>query len=212
MTTVRDRMLKRFLGLKLLHKVSPSARLEAFWTLADKYDESHRRYHVLEHIEFGFQIFDQFRHLAKNPNALDLAWFCHDFFYDIGVPPRQNEEFSTLMLVEMMLGWGCLIGDIYDASSAVLATTHDHTPSTNDNKLIVDIDLAGLGAPWEVFLQNNLNIREEYRQVSEADFRAGNSKILRQFLDRKPLYYHPEIEAQYGAQARANLSRWLNRP
>ncbi len=150
--------------------------------------------------------------MAKNPDALEVALFFHDYFYDIGVPARQNEERSTVTVIRRMHEWGCFERDIYDTMSAVLATTHDHTPQTPDNRLMVDIDLAGLGVPWPVFLINNQNVREEYAEVSEEKFREGNGKLLQHFLERTPLYYTPEIEAAFGAQAKENLSRWLNRP
>jgi predicted metal-dependent HD superfamily phosphohydrolase len=211
-TLLETWLMDRFLSLRLLENVPLLERVNAFYILAAKYGEGHRRYHVLLHISFCLEMFDLFRHLAKNPDAVELAIFYHDFFYDIGVPSRQNEEKSALLLVQHMTEWGCRFDDLYNTMSAVLATTHDHKLHTDDNRLIVDIDLAGLGQPWEVFLENNRNVREEYKDVPEDKFREGNGEVLRRFYEKTPLYHHPEIEAAYGAQAKENLQRWLNRP
>ena len=210
--SAREWLLKRFLSLRLPGYAPDDHRTLVFGYLAEKYGEPHRKYHTLGHVDFCFKVFDEFRHLAKDSDALVWAILFHDLHYDIGVPARQNEEASAFTLVRQMLMWKCNDDCIFRAMSAVLATTHDHTPSTNDNRLIVDIDLAGLGAPWPVFLENNQNIRQEYKDVPEEAFRKGNGAVLKRFLDRKPLYYHPEIEAKYGDQARDNLTRWLNRP
>ncbi len=207
-----DHLLRRFNSLKLLQGISEKRRALEFALLAGKYGESHRRYHVLDHIDFCLFIFDQFKGLAKNPDALEVAICYHDYFSDIGVPGRQNEERSALKIVELMRFWGCFEHDIYDTMSAVLATAHDHTPQTPDNRLMVDVDLAGLGAPWPMFLINSQNVREECAEVPEEKFREGNDKFLRRLLERTPLYYTPVIEALFGAQAKANLTRWLNRP
>jgi predicted metal-dependent HD superfamily phosphohydrolase len=212
MGSVREQLQERFVSLKYLQLVPVDERLAFYDTLAARYEEPHRHYHVLDHIGHCFSVFDAFRHLAHNPNALEVAIFYHDIVYDIGVPARQNEERSALYLVSCMMAWNLYRHDFYDSMSAVLATTHDHTPSTNDNKLIVDIDLAGLGAPWPIFLQNNMKVREEYKHIPEDKFREGNGKILQRFLERTPLYFFPEIEEVYGAQAKENLNRWLNRP
>lgn len=214
MEPVRDRMLKRFLSLRLLRDVPAAERLKAFQKLAGKYGEKHRRYHVLGHVDFGFQVFDLFRWLAKDPDAFEVAWCYHHIIYDIGVPARQNEQRSAAFIVNLLVDWGIVGAVPSKVASLILATIHDpHRLITdNDEQLIVDIDLAGLGQPWPVFLQNNQNVRQEYKQYSDEDFREGNGKILRQFLERRQLYYHPQIEMMYGDQARDNLTRWLNRP
>jgi len=209
--TAKGRVEERLFENKLLVNVPGYEKADLFKGIASQYEETHRAYHTFEHIDFCLNIFDKFRHLANNPDCLELAIIFHDLRYGTDVPARVNEEISALALVEVMLRYKCLWKDTLCGMSAVLATTHDHTPSTDDNKLIVDIDLAGLGQPWDIFLENNRNVRQEYKDVPEDKFREGNGAVLQRFLDRTPLYYHPEIEARYGAQAKENLARWLNR-
>lgn len=205
-------LLGRFLKLKALDKVPLEARVEAFNRLSAKYREPHRRYHVLLHIHDGFTVLDTFIHLAERPDELALAWFYHDVIYDIGVPATQNERCSAGFLASELIAMGVPPSEIIYPSVLVLATTHDHIPEFNDAKLIVDIDLAGLGAPWYVFLENYRNVREECAHVPEDAFRKDTGEILRRFYDRTPLYYHPAIEKKLGQQAKDNLRRWLNRP
>jgi predicted metal-dependent HD superfamily phosphohydrolase len=202
----------RFFDLGLLQRVPVAELITGFNALARKYNEEHRHYHILGHLHDGFKVFDRFRHLAESPDHLAVSWYYHDSIYDIGVPARQNEERSAALLARQFRKWGFSEPEIAVMVAPVLSTTHDHEPVFNDGRLIVDIDLAGLGAPWEVFLRNNENVREEYRHVPEDKFREGNGAILGRFLGRTPLYYTPEIEKELGAQAKDNLRRWLNRP
>lgn len=184
-----------------------------FEQLAVRYEETHRHYHTLEHIRYCLEVFDKFRSLSRHPGSVEIAIFYHDVIYDVAANSH-NEELSAVFSEDFF--YNAFYGtrpEAYDLTKRlILATKHDHEVTDPDEQLIVDIDLAGLGAPWAVFLENNLNVRQEYKQYSDEDFRVGNAKVLQQFLDRRPLYYHPEIEAKYGDQARDNLTRWLNRP
>ena len=202
----------RFLAIQARRDLPGQEWANAFVYLADRYREPWRHYHTLEHIAYCLSVFDRFKHLAHHPDPLELAIYYHDAVYDIGVPARQNEERSAELARITLVALGLGNGEANIVKQMVLATTHDHVPGASDDKLIVDIDLAGLGAPWPVFLQNNRNVREEYRSVPEDKFREGNGKILGQFLERRPLFYHPYIEAELGDQARDNLHRWLSRP
>lgn len=209
---MRAMLAQRFATNPILSPIQRLERLRAFNELADKYEESHRKYHNLSHIWFCLQVFDLFQHLVTNSDAMELAIFYHDVIYDIGVPPRQNEEQSAAFAVRQLMKWH--LGSLVAASvgAQVLATTHDHVPDFDDGKLIVDIDLAGFGAPWEEFVQNQKDVREEYSRYSDEEFRKGNGAVLEPFLKRTPLYYTPEIEAAFGVQAKQNLVRWLDRP
>ena len=211
MKDVHGRLLERFLKLDSLTMVPEEERTKAFRALADKYAETHRKYHTLGHIDFCLEIFDRFRRLAKDPGAVEIAVFYHDAVYDIGVPSRQNEERSADMAAQVMGGWNLPLPLISQVTRIILATTHDRIVTDSDEQLMVDIDLAGLGGSWPVFLQNHQDVRQEYAQVPEALFREKNGEILQRFFDRTPLYYHPAIEARHGVPAKENLARWLTR-
>jgi predicted metal-dependent HD superfamily phosphohydrolase len=74
---------------------------------------------------------------------------------------------------------------------------------------MVDIDLASLGRPAEVFDENTRLIRKEYPHVADADFARGRREMLGRFLARPRIYYTDFFRDRYEAKARANLSRAL---
>lgn len=48
-------------------------------------------------------------------------------------------------------------------------------------------------------------IRFEYGHYEEADYRKGRAKVLQGFLDKRRLFFTPEMEALFEAPARRNL-------
>ena len=77
--------------------------------------------------------------------------------------------------------------------------------------LLVDIDLAILGAAPARFDEYERQIRDEYGFVPEAVFREKRAGILRGFLERPALFSTPALAARFEAAARANLADALAR-
>lgn len=58
--------------------------IESAWLeLQHYYNQSHRHYHTLEHIQAMFGHFKQVKHLLINPDAVLFAIFYHDVIYDV---------------------------------------------------------------------------------------------------------------------------------
>lgn len=89
----------------------------------------------------------------------------------------------------------------------ILATKHDALPEFADAQRLVDIDLSILGAPPPRFDQYEGQVRLEYAWVNDVAFKAGRSKILKQFLDRPSIYGMDLFRDQLEQRARDNLAR-----
>jgi predicted metal-dependent HD superfamily phosphohydrolase len=163
--------------------------------LKGRYAEPHRRYHTLEHIEHCLREFDPRQ--AREPEAVELAIWFHDAIYD--TRRSDNEERSAAWLLE-------LLPEAKRAAELILVTKH-HKPSTPDEALLVDVDLAILGQPAERFDLYERQIREEYAWVPGPIFRMKRASIMRGFLKRPFIYGTDAFRAKYEAAARANLSR-----
>ena len=143
---------RRFVSLDLLQKTQEKHRFWAFNSLARRYMNGQRWYHTLHHVKFCLKIFDEFIVLSSRPSLLELAIWYHDSIYNFNAPARQNEQRSAA-LARSELTWLKLDAqDIAYVERCILATTHDHEPVSHDSRLIVDIDLVGLGMPWSIFL------------------------------------------------------------
>src|SRR5439155_4146552 len=122
-----------------------------------------------------------------SPRAIELAIWFHDVIYD---GRRQDNEERSAELADVQLK-RLEIGDAFRAEvrRLILLTRHDREPADIDGKLMVDIDLASLARPAEVFNENTRLIRREYPHVAEADFARGRREMLGRFLARPRLYY-----------------------
>lgn len=177
--------------------------------LMARYSESHRAYHTLEHIGHCLDELEQVRHLATNPDAVELALWYHDAIYDTKAKDNDNEERSAELVVEMMRN--ALLSDDFGRSvtNLIIATKHTATPSDPDVQLLVDIDLSILGQAENKFDEYERQVRKEYEWVPEDAFVAGRSTILKSFLGRPSIYSTRFFRNKYEVQARRNIARSL---
>ena len=93
------------------------------------------------------------------------------------------------------------------ACALITATRHSEVPATPDEQLLVDIDLAILGAAPARFEEYERQIRAEYGFVPETVFRDKRGEILRGFLGRPAIFSTPACTVRFEAVARANLAK-----
>jgi len=177
--------------------------------LVARYSELHRAYHTLEHIGHCLDEFEQVRHLATNPDAVELALWYHDAIYD--TKTKNSEERSATLAVETMRGASLSDNLEQLVANLIMATEHSATPIDSDVKLLVDIDLSIFGQSENKFDEYELQVRREYEWVPKEQFVAGRSAILKSFLDRPNIYSTQFFSNKYETQARANIARSLAR-
>jgi len=173
--------------------------------LLARYAEPHRKYHATEHLDACLAHFDTLQALAEHPGEVALGLWFHDAVYDIGVPG--NEAHSADWAREALLAAGAAQALAQRVHALVMVTCHDVTPQTNDQQILLDVDLAILGAPAHVFDRYEQQIRAEYAEIPEPAFRARRWRILQQFLQRPRIYHTARFHDAREAQARANLER-----
>ncbi|OGZ15223.1 MAG: hypothetical protein A3G11_01160 [Candidatus Lloydbacteria bacterium RIFCSPLOWO2_12_FULL_51_9] len=177
--------------------------------LVARYSEPHRAYHTLEHIGHCLDEFEQVRHLAMNPDAVELALWYHDAIYD--TKAKDSEERSATLAVEVARN--ASLPDSFGQSVAnlITATKHASAPIDPDVQLLVDIDLSILGQSEDTFDEYERQVRKEYEWVAKDAFIAGRSAILKSFLDRQTIYSTQFFRDKYESQARANIAKSLAR-
>jgi len=167
------------------------------------YGEPQRSYHTLQHLRECIERFGACRDLAARPAEVEIALWFHDAVYD--VRRHDNERRSADWARAALAGAAADI--VVRVDALVMATRHaTATPGNADEELLVDIDLAILGADAARFGEYEAQIRREYAHVPEAEFRAGRSAVLAAFLARDPIYRTPRLRPELEARARANLA------
>jgi predicted metal-dependent HD superfamily phosphohydrolase len=178
---------------------------ELFAQLINSYSEPHRFYHTLQHLGECLNLLDTVAHLAEHLAEIQIALWFHDAVYNTHAQDNemQNANWAQRSLINAGVD-GSVALRVYDL---VLATNHDVIPVGTDAQLLVDVDLAILGADELRFAEYERQVRQEYHWVPEAAFQEGRSRILQSFLDRSTIYSNPWFSDRLEAQARRNLRR-----
>lgn len=167
--------------------------------LERRYNEPHRYYHTLGHIDNGYKQHEKF--FGNMDAVMFFAWTYHDGIYD----PRasDNEERSAKLFLEDNAKIGFGMEDADRVAMYILSTAH-----LGEKNVITDIDLSGLGSSPKAYAKNTRLIRQEYSFVDDPTWKAGRSAFLERFMSG-PIYITPQFVAAYEEQAQANLAHEL---
>lgn len=170
-----------------------------------RWSEPQRAYHTLQHLREALTLLDEWRRGEEWPATVALALFFHDLVYD----PRRadNEDMSALVAREMLAPLQLPQAQIEAIVRLIDITRHAARPLTEDEKLMVDIDLSILGASPERYAQYCAQVRQEYAHVPEALFTRGRLALLEAFLHAPALFHTARARAAFGAAAARNLTQ-----
>jgi predicted metal-dependent HD superfamily phosphohydrolase len=180
--------------------------------LAALYQAADRHYHGLAHIEAMLALAAEYRHLLHDPEAVEAAIWFHDAIYD----SRANDnEAKSAELAEKRLAGRVGPHRLARVAAMISATaTHQLPPFRDENALddaalLLDMDLAILGAEPAVFDAYEKAVRLEYGWVEEPMWRAGRSAVLQNFIARPHIFNTQIFRDRFEARARENLDRSL---
>jgi predicted metal-dependent HD superfamily phosphohydrolase len=169
------------------------------------YAEPQRHYHTRQHLGECIAWFRRQQAATGRPAEVALALWFHDAIYD--VHGHDNEQRSADWARDALRAAGAPLDAAERVHALVLATRHDAVPQGRDAQLLVDIDLAILGAAPARFDEYERQVRAEYAHVPDAEFWPRRRALLQRFLRRDALYATPRMHALLEAHARANLAR-----
>lgn len=136
----------------------------------------------------------------------------HDVVYDS--LKNDNEERSAQFAARLYAGTSdkdelaFILAGIRSTAGHVVP---DGLPSAwrRDIAIILDLDLAILGADEEVFDQYDRNIRLEYAWATDEQWRVGRASVMRSFLRRTAIFVTPSFHDKFEGAARRNISRLI---
>jgi predicted metal-dependent HD superfamily phosphohydrolase len=172
--------------------------------LLSRYGEPHRAYHTLQHLQECLALRQEMAAPCSSTAEIDIALWFHDAIYE---PSRNDNEARSADWLDAVSIEAGVTGDVRNRlHSLVMVTRHSAMPATPDEAMLVDIDLAILGAPPERFAEYEAQVRQEYRWVPEWLYRRKRREILAGFLDRDTIYSTAAGRQRFEAQARRNLT------
>lgn len=176
-----------------------------FIKLVHYYSHSDRHYHTLQHLQECFSYFDLVKDQAEVPTAVEMALWFHDAIYN--VKGHNNEQLSAQWAVKCLQSLKVEQNIINQVQQLIMITTHQAMPQTTDEKIIVDVDLAILGATPQRFAEYEQQIRKEYSWVPCFLYKMKRKAILKSFMKRLAIYQTAKLFNLLEQQARDNLSK-----
>lgn len=158
---------------------------------------------MLQHLEERLALFEELHAEAQHPHAVELALWFHDAVYDVHA--HDNEARSAQWAVQALDAAGLDAHACRRIHDLIMATCHTASPTSADAALLVDIDLAILGAAPPRFAEYQRQIRAEYAWVAPDIYTSKRTAILEGFLGRRQLYSTPALHTRLEQRARANL-------
>ena len=165
--------------------VDPIKAGRKFDEIAAAYTEPGRFYHTLDHVLAVLATVESLASYAKNLNAVKLAAWLHDVIYDSMASDNEERsaEYAERLCVELAVPEGNLV-------AALIWKTKTHDPGEDaDAQVLLDADLAILGADETEYQAYAEKIRREYAWVPEPKYRKGRRQILESFLARPRIYH-----------------------
>jgi predicted metal-dependent HD superfamily phosphohydrolase len=203
---------------KLCHTLAIEADQQELQRLYNAYSEPQRTYHTLQHLEECLQHLDNYQLLHPSSNhtndddALDyslveIALWYHDAIYQ---PIAQhNERNSAQWAIDFLSRSGVSATVCEQVDGSILATCHQqgHQQNASHNQqLLVDIDLAILGANRKRFQEYEQQVREEYKEIPRFIYRKKRRGVLQSFLTLPRIYNTQWFYAHFEQQAQQNLA------
>lgn len=173
------------------------------------YAEQHRHYHNQQHIADCLSEFDPARHLATEPDAVELAIWFHDAIYDTRA--SDNEERSAELASSWLRQAGASAALTDSVQRSVLATKAHTGTSHPDASLLVDVDLSIFGQCPQRFWEYERAIRAEYAWVEQETYVAKRAEILARFLARPRIYLTEYFYGRFEESAQVNLHSSIER-
>lgn len=191
--------------------------------LIGRHRQPHRRYHGLRHVVWVL------RHTRRLEAAIPecvagvpgydaaivtaAAWF-HDAVYH---PEASDNEERSARLAETQLAsldWTpkrlAVVAELVRATAGHLVDRDVAVgPARLDEQVLLDADLAVLGADPAGYAAYVSGVRGEYAHLSPADWATGRADVLERLLARRSLYLTEPGRSWWDERARANLTAEL---
>ncbi len=177
-----------------------------------RYGEPHRYYHTGTHVMTVIRhVHDVSAMLGRQPSAeLVAAALYHDAIYD---PKALDNEVRSATLAGSQLaeiGWS--LGRCATVEALILATDGHCGSDADDSSetaILLDADLAILGAEPRSYTAYVTGVRFEYFFVDEPRWRTGRGRILQDFLARPRIFATDYMHTELEHRARANIEAEL---
>jgi predicted metal-dependent HD superfamily phosphohydrolase len=180
--------------------------------LLARHREKHRRYHTAAHVAWVIRHVDELASVEPIDHLDEVmaAAFYHDAVYEPTYPANERASARLARRDLTSIGWDA--DAVERVASMIEATEHGGAGDggqTGDTAVLLDADLAILGADPAAYSTYVTGVRAEYRHVTDDEWRIGRAAVLEGFLERPTIYSTPTARDRWETRARANLTAEL---
>jgi predicted metal-dependent HD superfamily phosphohydrolase len=199
-----DMLRRRWHTLLANWAVDSALADRAFEEVRERYGEPDRFYHTLDHVQNVLQTVESLGSHARNLNAVKLAAWLHDVIYDSRSSDNEEQSaaYAERLCEQLRIAEGRLVATL------IRKTKTRDADNDSDAQVLIDADLAILGASESVYWSYANQIRQEYSWVPEQEYRMGRRRILRSFLDKPRIF---RLLCHLEEPARWNLTSEIDR-
>lgn len=176
--------------------------------------QPHRYYHNINHINDCLSELEQFlRDDVKQSMygyviCVEYAIWYHDVVYN-PYSLINEEESARLFKTYHHSANKQLPSNAKQYISDAIIATASHTKRLKDlstaSKVLLDIDLAGLGKPVHIFAKNSYNLRKEYYNSTDLELVQGRLNFFKTLNKRETFYYTDYFHDKYHEQSKENV-------
>ncbi len=160
------------------------------------HSSENRYYHSMKHLE---QLYIE---LPKFDIVTEFAIFYHDVIYDAS---KSNNEKESAKLCKKRLSHLNVPKKFINETTQLILETKTHEPTSPNNALFLDADLAILGSSEKVYQTYIKSIRKEYAIYDDITYESGRKKVLKHFLEKPNIYQSAYFYDKYEKQAQQNI-------
>jgi len=189
----------------LCSRLGISEHQESFKDLCNHYNEPHRAYHTLNHLNNCFNEFDEIKSLLNNPDSVELAIWFHDAVYNIS--QHDNEGKSAQLAKDFCHKNNLSKNFIKKVEDHILATGNHELSTDPDTNYLIDIDMSILGYPPKTLYEYEDQIFKEYSTVyNRKEYIFGRLGFLFKLKDYD-LYKTDYFKNKYGQSCQENIPK-----
>ncbi len=205
-------MSERDLELEVAWQQHVTTDLALLDRVLARHREKHRRYHTATHVAWVIRHVGELAETERVEHLDEViaAAFYHDAVYEAAYPANERASARLARRDLAAIGWN---EDAVERVGLLIEATEHNAPAAGeahgDTAVLLDADLAILGAEPAGYSAYVAGVRSEYRHVDDDEWRVGRAAVLEGFLDRSAIYRTAAGRDRWEARARANLTAEL---
>lgn len=169
--------------------------------ILERYRDSSRHYHNLEHIQHCLWELDQLPGQGLDKKSIELAIWFHDVVYS---PTSKRNELDSANQMKNDLGMYPSKINLEDSYRMIVASPLDGDKHSESIRTFIDIDFSVLGQREIEYMAYVQNVRLEYAEVPAWKYYLHRKRLLKRVMKRG-VFLTPYFQKRYEAQAVKNL-------